>query len=80
MINVTKSYLPNKDKYKKYIDEIYENGWLTVITNCSNNYGPKQHYDKLSLYLYNDQVHTTNLLYSFHHHKLELDFLLKHFL
>ena len=29
MINVTKSYLPNKDKYKKYIDEIYENGWLT---------------------------------------------------
>lgn len=29
MINVTKSYLPNKDKYKAYIDEIYENGWLT---------------------------------------------------
>ena len=29
MINVTKSYLPNKDKYKKYVDEIYENGWLT---------------------------------------------------
>jgi dTDP-4-amino-4,6-dideoxygalactose transaminase len=29
MINVTKSYLPNKDKYKSYIDEIYENGWLT---------------------------------------------------
>lgn len=29
MINVTKTYLPNKDKYKKYIDEIYENGWLT---------------------------------------------------
>lgn len=29
MINVTKSYLPNKDKYKKHIDEIYENGWLT---------------------------------------------------
>lgn len=29
MINVTKAYLPNKDKYKKYIDEIYENGWLT---------------------------------------------------
>ena len=29
MINVTKSYLPNIDKYKKYIDEIYENGWLT---------------------------------------------------
>ena len=29
MINVTKTYLPNIDKYKKYVDEIYENGWLT---------------------------------------------------
>ncbi|MFX4284297.1 DegT/DnrJ/EryC1/StrS family aminotransferase [Aliarcobacter butzleri] len=29
MINVTKTYLPNKEKYKKYIDEIYENEWLT---------------------------------------------------
>ncbi len=29
MINVTKTYLPNKEKYKKYIDEIYKNGWLT---------------------------------------------------
>ncbi|MCT7569083.1 DegT/DnrJ/EryC1/StrS family aminotransferase [Aliarcobacter butzleri] len=29
MINVTKTYLPNKEKYKKYIDEIYESGWLT---------------------------------------------------
>jgi len=29
MINVTKTYLPNKEKYKAYIDEIYENGWLT---------------------------------------------------
>ncbi|MDD2886289.1 MAG: DegT/DnrJ/EryC1/StrS family aminotransferase [Aliarcobacter sp.] len=29
MINVTKTYLPNKEKYVKYIDEIYENGWLT---------------------------------------------------
>lgn len=29
MINVTKTYLPDKEKYKKYIDEIYENGWLT---------------------------------------------------
>ena len=29
MINVTKTYLPNKDKYKKYIDEIYTNGWVT---------------------------------------------------
>lgn len=29
MINVTKTYLPDKDKYKKYVDEIFENGWLT---------------------------------------------------
>jgi dTDP-4-amino-4,6-dideoxygalactose transaminase len=29
MINVTKTYLPDKEKYKKYIDEIYENCWLT---------------------------------------------------
>jgi len=33
MINVTKTYLPSKEKYQKYVDEIYENGWLT-------NYGP----------------------------------------
>ena len=29
MINVTKTYLPNKKKYQKYIDEIYSNGWVT---------------------------------------------------
>lgn len=29
MINVTKTYLPNKEKYKAYVDEIYMNGWLT---------------------------------------------------
>lgn len=29
MINVTKTYMPNKEKYKKYVDEIYENGWIT---------------------------------------------------
>jgi len=29
MINVTKTYLPNKEKYKKYVDEIYTNGWVT---------------------------------------------------
>jgi len=28
-INVTKTYLPNKEKYKRYIDEIYANGWVT---------------------------------------------------
>jgi dTDP-4-amino-4,6-dideoxygalactose transaminase len=33
LINVTKTYLPDKEKYKRYIDEIYENGWIT-------NYGP----------------------------------------
>ncbi len=29
MINVTKTYLPNKAKYQKYVDEIYANGWVT---------------------------------------------------
>jgi len=29
MINVTKTYLPNKEKYKNYIDEIYASGWVT---------------------------------------------------
>lgn len=29
MINITKTYLPDKEKYKKYIDEIYENCWVT---------------------------------------------------
>jgi dTDP-4-amino-4,6-dideoxygalactose transaminase len=29
MINVTKTYLPNKEKYQKYVDEIFENGWVT---------------------------------------------------
>jgi len=29
MINVTKTYLPNKAKYKQYVDEIYQNGWVT---------------------------------------------------
>lgn len=29
MIPVTKSYLPNIDKYKAYIDSIYESAWLT---------------------------------------------------
>lgn len=28
-INVTKAYLPDIEKYKKYVDEIYESGWLT---------------------------------------------------
>ena len=29
MIPITKTYLPNKEKYKKYIDQIYANGWIT---------------------------------------------------
>jgi dTDP-4-amino-4,6-dideoxygalactose transaminase len=29
MINVTKTYLPNKKLYKDYIDKIYANGWVT---------------------------------------------------
>ncbi len=29
MINVTKTYLPNKKNYQKYVDEIYANGWIT---------------------------------------------------
>ena len=33
MINVTKTYLPNIERYKQYIDEIYTNGWVT-------NHGP----------------------------------------
>lgn len=29
MINVTKTYLPDKNKLDKYIEKIYESGWLT---------------------------------------------------
>jgi len=29
MINVTKTYLPNPDKYKSYIDKIFSSGWVT---------------------------------------------------
>lgn len=29
MINVTKTWLPNKKKYIKYIDKIYSSGWIT---------------------------------------------------
>lgn len=29
MINVTKTYLPNIDKYKRYVDDIYESGYVT---------------------------------------------------
>ena len=33
MINVTKTYLPDINKYNSYVEKIYENGWVT-------NYGP----------------------------------------
>ncbi len=29
VVPVTKPYLPSRDKYKGYIDRIYEAGWLT---------------------------------------------------
>lgn len=29
MINVTKTYLPDKAKYQRYVDEIYANNWVT---------------------------------------------------
>lgn len=29
MINVTKIYMPDKEKYKSYVDKIYESGWFT---------------------------------------------------
>ena len=29
MINVTKTWLPDKEKYKSYVDKIYENGLIT---------------------------------------------------
>ncbi|MEE2699805.1 MAG: DegT/DnrJ/EryC1/StrS family aminotransferase [Bacteroidota bacterium] len=46
MIPVTKTYLPNKEKYKKLVDEIYANGWVT-------NNGPMVRLleEKLSKYL-----------------------------
>lgn len=40
MINVTKSYLPNKDKYMKYVERIFESGWLTnngILTQTLKN-------------------------------------------
>lgn len=29
MINVTKTYLPNREKFNCYVDQIFESGWLT---------------------------------------------------
>lgn len=46
MINVTKPYLPNKSKFNKYVDKIYDSAWLT-------NNGPlvQELTDKLKNYL-----------------------------
>ena len=46
MINVTKTYLPNKAKYQKYVDEIYANGWVT-----NNAYLVKNLEKRLAKYL-----------------------------
>ena len=29
MINVTKTFLPSREKFNNYVDEIYKSGWLT---------------------------------------------------
>ncbi|WP_121628873.1 DegT/DnrJ/EryC1/StrS family aminotransferase [Poseidonibacter antarcticus] len=46
MIHVTKTYLPNKEKYIQYVDEIYKSGWIT-------NNGPmlKKLEERLAKYL-----------------------------
>ena len=46
MINVTKTYLPDREKYKQYVDEIYDSGWIT-------NNGPlvKKLEERLAKYL-----------------------------
>ncbi|WP_238902586.1 DegT/DnrJ/EryC1/StrS family aminotransferase [Clostridium sp. YIM B02506] len=36
MINVTKTYLPDMNKFKNYIDKIYETGWITNNGKCVN--------------------------------------------
>lgn len=46
MINVTKTYLPDKKKFLSYVDKIYKNGWVT-------NNGPlvRELEDRLAEYL-----------------------------
>ena len=46
MINVTKTYLPDKNKFIRYVDKIYSSGWVT-------NRGPlvKELEERLSSYL-----------------------------
>lgn len=46
MINVTKTYLPDREKYKEYIDHIFDSHWLT-----NNGKFVKQLSQRLSEYL-----------------------------
>ncbi len=46
MINVTKTYLPDREKYKKYIDHIFDSNWLT-----NNGQYVRELSQKLSEYL-----------------------------
>jgi dTDP-4-amino-4,6-dideoxygalactose transaminase len=46
MINVTKTYLPDKEKFKSYIDQIFDSGWLTNNGNFT-----KELQKRLSEYL-----------------------------
>lgn len=46
MINVTKTYLPDKEKFKAYIDKVFESGWLT-----NNGQFVKQLTERLQEYL-----------------------------
>lgn len=46
MINVTKTYLPDKEKFKAYVDKVFESGWLT-----NNGQFVKQLTERLQEYL-----------------------------
>ena len=46
MINVTKTYLPNKEKYQMYVDKIFKRGWIT-----NNGYLVKELENRLANYL-----------------------------
>ncbi len=42
MINITKTYMSSKEKYQKYVDEIFNSGWVMnnwklCITRNGNN-------------------------------------------
>lgn len=46
MVNVTKTYLPSVEKYKRYVDKIFDSGWIT-----NNGEVVKLLEEKLSHYL-----------------------------